>query len=473
MSEVCGARPGEGRFAASLRWEPSANIGWSQVLRILLLLCAIILGAVTIAIGTTYFALRPQELRVAVPATDPIDLRMIGTAGYLLRSQRAPIRLVLVQVDKTKDATDALEAGKADLAILRSDAALLGQTHTVMIMRREAAVILAPTSGKVRTVADLQNATIGVTRDRPIDGSPLAPVLEYYGVTRDNARHVVLQSDEIASAFLEKKVDAMIAVGPVTAKQMHEAIADAARGMDSAIQFVEIEEAEAIAKRIPALEQIEVEQGAFGGRPPRPAKTLNTVGFSIRMVTSTSTDTDTIAELTRQLFLIRQHLSSVVPGAGLMETPDVEEATPFLVHPGVRAYLNGEHRTWFDKYNDYIYLGLFFAGGLGSVAAGVFGWMRGGGSRGPNVPRQRIEAVLDAIGDAKTCEQLDAAERETDAIFRTVFGLGAEGRLSADAIATLNLAMSELRGRIAAQRSALKAADSRPGIHPLTRASIS
>ena len=443
------------------------------MLRILLILCAFILGAVTIAIGTTYFALRPQELRVAVPATDPIDLRVIGTAGYLLRSQRAPIRLVLVQVDKTKDATDALEAGKVDLAIVRSDAALLGQTHTVMIMRREAAVILAPTSGKVRTVADLQNATIGVTRDRPIDGSPLAPVLEYYGVTRDNTRHVALQSDEIASAFLEKKVDAMIAVGPVTAKQMHEAIADAARGMDSAIQFVEIEEAEAIAKRIPALEQIEVEQGAFGGRPPRPAKTLNTVGFSIRMVTSTSTDTDTIAELTRQLFLIRQHLSSVVPGAGLMETPDIEEATPFLVHPGVRAYLNGEHRTWFDKYNDYIYLGLFFAGGLGSVAAGVFGWMRGGGSRGPNVPRQRIEAVLDAIGDAKTCEQLDAAERETDAIFRTVFGLGAEGRLSADAIATLNLAMSELRGRIAAQRSALKAADSRPGIHPLTRASIS
>ena len=254
---------------------------------------------------------------------------------------------------------------------------------------------------------------------------------------------------------------------------MHEAIADAARGMDGAIQFVEIEEAEAIAKRIPALEQIEVEQGAFGGRPPRPAKTLNTVGFSIRMVTSTSTDTDTIAELTRQLFLIRQNLSSAVPGAGLMETPDIEEATPFLVHPGVRAYLNGEHRTWFEKYNDYIYLGLFFAGGLGSIAAGLFGWMRGGGSRGPNVPRQRIEAVLDAIGDAKTCEQLDAAERETDAIFRTVFGLGAEGRLSADVIATLNLAMSELRGRIAAQRSALKAADSRPGIHPLTRASIS
>jgi len=427
------------------------------VLRILLVLCAIILGAVTIAIGTTYFALRPQELRVAVPATDPIDLRVIGTAGYLLRSQRAPIRLVLVQVNNTKEATDALEAGKVDLAIVRSDAAVLGQTPTVMIMRRETAVILAPRNAKVRTIADLQNATIGVTRDRPIDGSLLAPMLEYYGVTRDNTRQVALQSDEIASAFLEKKVDAMIAVGPVTAKQMHEAIADAARGMDGAIQFVEIEEAEAIARRIPALEQIEVERGAFGGRPPRPAKTLNTIGFSIRMVTSTSAETDTIAELTRQLILIRQNLANAVPGTGLMEPPDIEEVTPFLVHPGVRAYLNGEHRTWFEKYNDYIYLGLFFAGGLGSIAAALFGWMRGG-SGGLNVARQRIEAVLDAIRDAKTCEQLDAAEREADAIFRGVFGLGTEGKLSAEAIASFNLAISELRGRIGAQRSALKPA---------------
>ena len=72
------------------------------------------------------------------------------------------------------------------------------------------------------------------------------------------------------------------------------------------------------------------------------------------------------------------------------------------------------------------------------------------------MPRQRIEAVLDAIRDAETCEQLNAAERETDAIFRAVFGLGDEGKLSAEAIASFNLAMVELRGRIAAQHAALK-----------------
>ena len=427
-------------------------------MRAFLIVCAFLLAAVTIAVGTAYFALRPSEFRVAVPATDPIDQRVFGLAADTLRSQRAPIRIEVVPVESTKDAMEALEADKVNLAILRSDGALIGRTHTVMIMRREAAVIVAPKAGKVHKIADLQNATIGVTREGPLDGSLLAPVLDYYGITRDKARNIALQGDDIAMAFRQKKIDAMIAVGPVTSKQMGEAIADAARGIKGAIQFIEIEEADAIVKRIPALESVEIEQGAFGGRPPRPAESFNTLGYSIRLVTNTRTDTDSIAELARQLFLIRQNLSAAIPGAGLMETPDVDEATAYLIHPGVRAYVNGEQRTWFDRYNDYIYLGLFLGSGVGSVAAGMYGLMRGGKRRGPQqVPRQRIEAALDAVRDARTSEQLDAAEREADEIFRSVFALGVEGKLSGDAIASFNLATSELRSRIAARRSALKA----------------
>jgi hypothetical protein len=135
----------------------------------------------------------------------------------------------------------------------------------------------------------------------------------------------------------------------------------------------------------------------------------------------------------------------------------VDEASAFLVHPGVRAYVNGEQRSWLDKYSDYIYLGLFLGSGFGSVAAGMFGWMRGGGAvaRTP-LPRQRIERVFDSVRDARTPEQLDTAEREADEILRSVFALGVEGRLSGEAIASFNLAMSDLRSRIAARRGTLE-----------------
>jgi TRAP-type uncharacterized transport system substrate-binding protein len=424
-------------------------------LRIFLRICAILLAITAVAIGSGYLALRPTELKVAVPASNALDQRVIGQAAEMLRAQRAPVRLELVTSENTKAALEALEARRVHLAVVRSDSAMQGRAHTVMIMRREAAVVIAPKVGKMQKVTDLPNATIGIARDGPVEGSLLWPVLDYYGIGRDKAKYVALSLDEVANAFRQKKIDAVISVAGASTKQMSDVIAAAASGLKGAIQFIDIEEADAIAKRIPALESIEIDQGAFGGRPPRPAESFNTLGYSIRLIATPFADNDTVAELMRHLYLIRQNLSAAIPGAGLMVAPDLEEATSFLVHPGVRMYVNGEQRSWFDKYNDYIYLGLFLGSGLGSIAAGMFTWMGGRNSREPQVPAKRLEAALDAVRDARTAEELDAAEREADAMFRSVFGMGLAGELSQSAVASFDMAMAELRSRIADRRTAL------------------
>ena len=424
-------------------------------MRVFLRTFAILLAIIAIAGGASYFAFRPIELKIAVPATDPLDQRVFGLASDLLRSQRAPVRLEMVPVDSIKAAMEALDSGRVHLAVARSDAAMQGGAHSVMIMRREVAVVVAPKVGKLQKVTDLPNAMIGVTREGPLDGSLLQPVFDYYGLPRDRARYMFIKGDDVAETFRTKKIDAMIVVGPITSKQVGEAVADAARGVKGALQFVDIAEADAIAKRVPALELVEVEQGTFGGRPPRPAESFNTLGYSIRLVTTPKVDTDTIAELMRQLYLQRQNIAAAVPGAGLMEAPDIEEATPFLIHPGVRMYVNGEQRTWFDRYNDYIYLGLFLASGIGSVAAGMFGLMRGKREDEPALQRQRIEAALDEAGAAPDRETLDRLEREADEIFRSVFRHGSKDELSASGVASFQMALGELRSRIAARRAAL------------------
>jgi TRAP-type uncharacterized transport system substrate-binding protein len=427
-----------------------------DVLRGFLIACTIVLGLVAVAIGGSYLAFRPTEFKVAVPASNTLDQRVIGQAADMLRSQRAPVRFELVIVESTKKALEDLEAGRVNLAVVRSDSALQGGAHTVMIMRREVAVLIAPKVGKLQKVTDLPNAMLGIAREGPIDNTLLLPVLDYYGIPRDKAKYMSVPMDEIANAFRQKKIDAIIAVAAVASKQMSDVIAETAKGVKGAIQFIDIEEADAIAKRLPALESTEVDQGTFGGRPPRPAESFNTLGYSIRMVATPLADNDQIADLMRHLYLIRQNISAAIPGAGLMAAPDVEEVTSFLIHPGVRAYVNGEQRTWFDKYSDYIYLGLFVGSGLGSVAAGMFGLARGRNGQGPPIPLQRIEAVLDAVRDAKSADELDAAEREADGIFRSVLGLGVEGQLAGDRIASLDMAMGELRSRIAARRAVLK-----------------
>jgi TRAP-type uncharacterized transport system substrate-binding protein len=424
-------------------------------LRAVLAACTVVLAVVAIVIGASYVVLHPTVLKVAVPASDPIDQRVFGAVAEMLNTQRAPVRIELVPVDGTQIALEALESRKVNLAVVRADAAMRDRVHTVMIMRREVAVLIAPKTGKVQKVGDLAGAMVGVTREGPLDGGLLRPVLDYYGIAREKTKYMALPPDEIANALKTKKVDAVIAVGAVASKQMGDVVAEAARGVKGAIQFVDIEEADAIAKRIPALESVEVDQGAFGGRPPRPAESFNTLGYSIRLVATQKADNDTIAELMRQLYLIRQNLSATIPGAGLMEAPDVDEATSFLIHPGVRAYVNGEQRSFLDRYSDWIYLGMFVGSGLGSVTAGLFGLMGGRRDRDPMVPVRDLQPVLDAVRDAPNLGELDRLERAADEIFRATYAHGIKNELSAGGIASFDMAMREFRSRIAARRSAL------------------
>ena len=76
--------------------------------------------------------------------------------------------------------------------MVRADAALRDRVQTVMIMRRDVAVLIAPKIGKIQKIGDLAGAMVGVTREGPLDGGLLLPVLDYYGVGRDKTKYMAL-----------------------------------------------------------------------------------------------------------------------------------------------------------------------------------------------------------------------------------------------------------------------------------------
>jgi TRAP-type uncharacterized transport system substrate-binding protein len=424
-------------------------------LRTFLTACAVALAVFAGVAGIVHLALHPSAFKIAVPAGNTLDQRVFGQAAEMLRTARAPVRIEVVVAENGKSALEQLDAGKVQLAVLRSDAALQGKAETVLIMRREAAVLIAPKTGKFQKVTDLPNIMLGVTRDGPIDGGLLGPVLDYYGVARDKMKTLTLKTDEVGNALRQKKVDAVLVVGPVTSKQVSDVVVETVRATKGAIQFIEIEEADAIAKRISAIEKVEIEQGAFGGHPPRPPEGFDTLAFSIRLVATPKTDTDRIAELVKQLYVLRQNISAAVPGAGLLETPDLDDPTPFLIHPGTRAYVNGEQKTLIDRYSDWIYLGAFIMSGLGSVVAGLFGWLGGQRKDEAQAPLRQLQALIAAVRNAPDRATLDQLERDANETFDAVYAHGLKDELTAASIASFAMGMTELRNRITARRTAL------------------
>ena len=240
----------------------------------------------------------------------------------------------------------------------------------------------------------------------------------------------------------------------MASKPVSDIVGEAVRGIKGAIQFIEIEEADAIAKRIPAIEKVEIEQGAFGGRPPRPAESFNTLGYLDPAGRDAEDRHGQDRGTDAQLYLMRQNISAAVPGAGLLETPDLDEATPFLIHPGTRAYLNGDHKTLIDRYSDWIYLGAFIMGGLGSVVVGLFGWLGGRRKGEAQAPLRQLQALIAAVATHGPSDARSArAQRQRNVRCRLC--ARAEGRTLGREHRDFGMAMTELRDRIAARRTAL------------------
>ncbi|MFK5088296.1 hypothetical protein ACI4A4_27580, partial [Klebsiella pneumoniae] len=96
--------------------------------------------------------------------------------------------------------------------------------------------------------------------------------------------------------------------------------------------------------------------------------------FSHHIVARKGLSDATVAAFTRQLFAIRQSLKNDFPLAAKIETPDTDKDATIPVHPGAAAFVDGEEKTFLDRYSDYIWWSLMAFSAMGSAGAWFAGY---------------------------------------------------------------------------------------------------
>jgi DNA-binding transcriptional LysR family regulator len=131
---------------------------------------------------TLRFAGGPQVLKVAVGPADGDNAKLIGAIARHLERDGGRIRFVVLPVDDLAQSTKALEQGRADLAVIRSDIAIPQNGATVVILHNDIAVLAAPAgSRKSKTYQQRACAsratTISTRLGWPRYGSPLTKLV--------------------------------------------------------------------------------------------------------------------------------------------------------------------------------------------------------------------------------------------------------------------------------------------------------
>ena len=424
------------------------------------------LGAVAAVLfaagGAAFWYERPTTLSIAVSKADPDDMTLMLAAATQLKHGHKTVRLRVVPAESSSEAAALVDAGKADLAVVRSDLAMPETGQTVVILHRDAAIIVAPASGEIQSLSDLQGHRLGVVGSGPGNIKLLETALAQNDVRPEAVQVEPLQAAEVAEAIRTKRVDAVMAVDVVSSPKLNDMVKAVMAAGGGPPSFLSVAEADAIAQRTPTYETTEVVRGAFGGAPPRPAEEFDTLSVTHRLVANETLDQGPIAALTRYFLSERLGLAAAVPLARRIEAPSTDKGSALPVHPGAAAYIDDEEETFFDKYDDFIYIGAML---IGVMASGATALVSRVNSRRTEVLDGSVGRLVEMLGAARSASSiavLDRLQTEADAHLASALeasaSIGDETRLR-----VFSMALDQVRAAIRDRRRDL-AAGSAPDV---------
>ena len=416
-------------------------------------------------VGAAFIIMRPTTLRIAVGPSGSDDQQLIQAMAQAFARDGGAVRLSVVTTLGPVDSIAALAAGKADLAVARTDEELPEGAESVAIMRKNLVVLWTPSGAarnaqrkesrtKIKSLANLAGHRVGVVGRTQVNVTLFRVILRESGINPDKVEIAQFGTDQINEMVRDTSVDAFMTVAPLDARMTIDAILATARQRGEPT-FLPVDVSEAIAAHHPFYESEEIPGSAFTASPARPDDTVETVGVNHLIIAPKSLSETTVANLTRQIFSAKPALAREIPAAAKIEKPDTDKDAALPAHPGAAAYIDGTERTFMDKYNDYIWGAVLLFSVLGSVTAGLRHYIKRDERRLNTLHREKLVAAISLVRKIDSIEELDAMQCEVDEILRETLDCYDDGAIEEADLAAYSLVLGQFHHAVADRRAAL------------------
>lgn len=419
----------------------------------ILTLIALALASLGIGFGLYQYSQLPTTLTLAVGPAGRETHRYAEAVAQAGIDAREPVRLKVVVTGGANESARLMESGKVDLAIIRSDYDLPNNAQSILVNTKRFVVVMAPQRARssIQRFTDLKGKRIAVARLTDPNLPLVRRMLAVADIGENDATLIEADLAELPELLGTGKVDAAIAVVVPSSPVFTALVPEIARRLPGGLRIVPLDEAQAIANRITGVEIAEIPVGAFGAK--RPAEEISTVAISYRTVARASMSDELAGRAAQSLYGLRARLTRIIPIAFTAEPPDGTEGAKLPVHPGAMAYFEGETKTFYERYGEILFTGLWGATILGSGLAGFLAWV---GRRRHSETTRLIEEVATLTATARaagTADEIAAIEARADAIVADVAAGGHQGDVSSEALEAFGLALEHLRSAIEQARA--------------------
>ena len=433
-----------------------------------LLILAAGMLAFGLAAGTLYYVLRPTTLRIAVGPAGSEDHKLVQLMAQTFAREGSPVRLSPITTDGAQQSIALFSAGKTDLAVARGDLNLPENAESVAILRKNVVVLWSapglPTKGrkqsapKVKTLDALAGHRIGVIGRSEANVKLLRVILKESGIDPEKVAVSQFATDKIGEMARDPSLDAFMAVGPLKSKITVDAIAATATARGEP-KFLPIDVADAIAKKNPIYESEEIPGSIFSSSPARPEDKVDTVSVNHLIIAPKSLSETAVAAFARQLFTNRQQLAKEQPTASEIEKPDTDKDAALPAHAGAAAYIDGNERTFLEKYTDYIWGVILVLSGLGSVGAWLKHYWKRDEREQYIMHRDELLNLISRVRKADTPEELAEMQAAADNTLREALDCHDDGAIEDSDLSVIGLALEQFHHAIADRRAVLGTGD--------------
>lgn len=418
-----------------------------------------------LAAGTLYYVLRPVTLRIAVGPPGSEDQKLIQALTQTFAREGSPVRLTPIVTPGAAESIALIATSKTDLAVARGDLDLPTNAESVAILRKNVVVLWsAPglpakngkkqTAPKIKEISGLAGHRIGVIGRTQANVTLLRVILTESGVAADKVTITQFATNQLAEMVRDPSIDAFMAVGPLNSKITTEAIATTAtiRGEP---KFLPIDASEALAQRHPLYESEEIPGSTFGSSPARPDDKIDTISVNHLIIAPKTLSDTAVGAFVRQLFTVRASLARELPSAAKIEKPDTDKDAALPAHQGAAAYIDGNERTFLEKYSDYIWGVVLVLSGLGSGGA----WLRHYWKRDEREQytrhRDRLLELISRVRQAESQEELTVMQGEADGILRDTLECYDDEAIEEGDLSAIGLALEQFHHAVADRRTTI------------------
>jgi TRAP-type uncharacterized transport system substrate-binding protein len=406
-------------------------------------------------------------LRIAVGPPGSDDQKLVQLMAQTFARDGSAIRLAPISTPGATESIALFTAGKADLAVARGDLNLPANAESVAILRKNVVVLWVPSgiapkgskktpTPKIKSLDELAGHRVGVIGRTQANVTLLRVILTEAGINPDKVTVTQFGTNQIAEMARDPGVEAYMTVGPLNSKITADAISATAAAKGEP-KFLPIEVSETIAKKHPIYESEEIPGSIFAASPARPEDKVETVSVNHLIIAPKALSETSVGAFARQLFTVRQQLARELPSAAQIEKPDTDKDAALPAHQGAAAYIDGNERTFLERYTDYIWFAILILSGLGSAGAWLQHYWKRDEREQYAAHRDNLLDLISRARKAETPEELAQMQGAADVVLREALDCYEDGAIEEGDLSVIGLALEQFHHAVADRRTTLDA----------------